>query len=276
MKIHEKTTNTDRATDTDNVHFALLGDVEPKPDPDFSNLEKAVEAINKINEKTPFDFVAGIGDIPHKGTLIQYEGATESLKKLKVALFAIMGNEELGGGEELFLEYAARWNGNSAEQPQLQYTKYFGRYAYIFITATVNGVRFSETDLDWLEEQLQRNADRDIILFTHAPAKDIFPEVQPRSIPNERFVEILRGSNVRLQFSGHTHMDPDYTKTCITDPFGIHHVHIPGIERTKVGETHTPRFRTAMMQADGKVTIQTYNLKKDSFEEEHSFSFEIP
>ena len=47
-------------------------------------------------ESMQIDFVVGVGDIAHKGTVIQYENATTVLESLKLPFYPIMGNEEHG------------------------------------------------------------------------------------------------------------------------------------------------------------------------------------
>jgi len=254
----------------DRLRFALLGDVEPKPDPVFPHFQKAVGAINALHAAEPFDFVASIGDITHQGTVAQYEEATRLIGRLDAPFVAIMGNEEILGGKERFLDYAARWN-----NPGLHFTKDFGPCSCVFATAGVDGVRFSDADLDWLAAQLRAHPGKPIALFTHAPAPGAFPAAGGREIPNERFAEILRSPGLRLHFSGHTHMNPDAAVTHVLDGRGLHHVHALGIERTKVGDVHVPRFRVVRMEADGAVDIQTYNLDRGGFEDRHRLRFSL-
>jgi len=249
------------------VRFAILGDVEPKPDPLFALFKNAIDRINAIHAQTPLEFVAGIGDIPHNGTLVQYDNASAILASLQPPLFAIMGNEEMAGGVERFQQYAAQWRNTTPDNIDLRYTKECGQYTCIFLTASVNGVQFSDDDLDWLKKQAGLYSH--ILLFTHAPAKDVFPINQSRAVQSERFAEILKTPSIRLHFSGHTHIDPDFAATHVIDQHGTHHVHIPGIERTKVGEKHTPRFRLVDLQPDGSIDIQTFNLETQQFEEAH-------
>jgi hypothetical protein len=254
---------------TKHIRFAVLGDVEPKPDAVFTHFQSAIERINIIHAQTPLDFVAAVGDIPHNGTVEQYENASSVIATLRPPLLTIMGNEEMAGGIERFRQYAARWLTTSPDEIELRYTREFGPYTCIFLTSGMNGVELCDSDLDWLEEQAGRASRSTPLLFTHAPAKDIFDINQSRAIQSKRFAEILRRSSIRLHFSGHTHIDPDFTATHVVDPHGVHHIHVPGIERTKVGEKHTPRFRLVDLRPDGFVEVQTFNLMGQRFEEKH-------
>lgn len=257
------------------LRFAIIGDVEPKPDPVFAQLEDAVRCINAVHAQTPLDFVAGIGDIPHKGSVEQYENSTPILANLSLPLFGIMGNEEMAGGVERYVHYAAQWRKVTPAAIELRYVKECGNFTCIFMTASVDGVQFSDDDLQWLGEQVQQYAHTAILLFSHAPAKDIYKIDQKRAVQDERFAEILQHPSLRLHFTGHTHIDPDFAPTHVVDSHGLHHVHVPGITRTKVGDKHTPRLRFVELQANGAVDIQTFNLQTQQFEETHRVRFNL-
>src|SRR5690554_5691078 len=64
------------------IQFAVLGDVEPKTDRTFPNLRKAVSGINKLALDRAIAFTASVGDIAHRGSLTQYETASEILATL--------------------------------------------------------------------------------------------------------------------------------------------------------------------------------------------------
>ncbi len=65
--------------DTVVLRFAILGDAEPKPEPEFPNLDAEVQQVNSLAASGRLDFVVGVGDIANKGRLIQYEKATPVL-----------------------------------------------------------------------------------------------------------------------------------------------------------------------------------------------------
>src|SRR5690606_32743247 len=96
------------------LRFAVLGDAEPKPKAEFPGVAAAVQDINAMAENSRLGFVVGVGDIAHKGTLLQYENVTPVLQQLSLPFYPIMGNEEHGSTVERFLEYANRWNNGKA------------------------------------------------------------------------------------------------------------------------------------------------------------------
>lgn len=52
------------------LSFAVLGDAELKPEAAFSGVSAAVDEVNALALARSHDFVAGVGDIAHKGTTI--------------------------------------------------------------------------------------------------------------------------------------------------------------------------------------------------------------
>jgi len=139
---------------TARVRFAVIGDVEPKDEGTFSNLRKAVAIINELSRDGSLAFTASIGDIAHRGSVIQYETATGILSGLASPFYAIMGNEELMEGVEpvrRFLDYASRWNREADAIPATSYVKEHGGIAFIFATALEDGTTFSDGEIAWLE-----------------------------------------------------------------------------------------------------------------------------
>src|SRR5690554_931153 len=89
--------NTGCSTEPDNtkaLSFVVLGDAEPKPEAKFPNMADAIADINQLIPSLDLEFAIGVGDIAHKGTMLQYEQATPVLQALKLPFYPIMGNEE--------------------------------------------------------------------------------------------------------------------------------------------------------------------------------------
>ncbi len=278
------------------LRFAVLGDVEPKPEPIFDNFRKAVHAVNQLAEDPGIDgrhgiddlggldgfgsiggidFTVCIGDLAHKGKTEQYEIVTDILAGLKTPVYAIMGNEELCQSVDRFLEYAARWNDGVDGLPGISYVKEGAGYTFVFATAVNDGRTFTTEEIAWIERQVDQRSDSPVILFTHAPAPGLFPVPAERAMANELFERVTARPNVIAVFSGHIHLDLDAAASYAQDAHGVHHIHVPGIERTKVGPTHTPRFRVVTLFDDARVLVQTYNVALEQFEERHQIHFRV-
>ncbi|RQG87774.1 serine/threonine protein phosphatase [Natrarchaeobius halalkaliphilus] len=276
MTVHDSDTQGDQSSpgqDSDVLRVPIVGDLEPKPDPVFDNFESAIDAINRLAEDRSFDFVAGIGDVAHKGTRVQYEAATEILQDLEAPFYPILGNEELEESTDRFFEYAKTWNDDPSAIPDISYVKTANDVLFVFATASKNGKDFDEEELDWIESKLEAHEDLPAVLFVHAAPQNVFPE--GRTMQTANFDRILSMPNVSAVFSGHSHMSVHETTTYARDEWENHHVHIPGIERTKVGDDHVPRFRIATIASDGRTTVETYNVDEDQFEDEHEVTFQL-
>src|SRR5690606_135463 len=114
------------------LRFAVLGDAEPKPKAEFPGVAAAVQDINTMAENSRLDFVVGVGDIAHKGTLLQYDNVTPVLQQLSLPFYPIMGNEEHGSTVERFLEYANRWNNGKAMINSPRYIQEYDSVALVY------------------------------------------------------------------------------------------------------------------------------------------------
>jgi len=254
------------------LRFAVLGDAEPKPAPSFVNLREAVDTINEMHAVDPFDFVGGIGDLVHQAKPEQYDIATDLLADLEPVFHPILGNEELSGTLMQFFEHARHWNDAPGQIPDVRYVNQYGGYRCIYATAMWEGIHFSEAEIDWIVDQIDGD-DRPAILFVHNSPRGVFPDA--RAELDAHFDRVLEQPNAVLVFSGHSHMNPDNVRTHGRDDRDSYHVHVPGIERTKVGETHVPRFPVVEIGSGGGTTAALYNLDREAFERKHTLALDI-
>ncbi len=265
------------------VRFAIIGDVEPKPEPEFGSLHRAVDAICALHERAPLDFVAGIGDLAHKGTGIQYRGVSDALRRLPVPFHAILGNEEYGSTEARFFHYARGWNADPGAIPAVSYTRTYGGIRYVFATAREGGKEFSPAEIDWIAEQIDAAnggcgapGGTPVVLFTHQAANGVFPDDAGKCMKGRLYSErVLSRPNLGIIFSGHSHMNLDTCTTYARDRRGVHHVHVPGIARTKIGGAHTPRFRVVQIDNGRDVTVGTCNAETGDLEPRHRIRFTL-
>jgi hypothetical protein len=256
--------------------FAILGDAEPKPLAEFPHTAGAVEQVNAMAERHHFSFVAGIGDIPHKGTEIQYEAATEVLTRLTLPFYTIMGNEEHGSTVERYLEYLAKWNAGKTDLIKTKYVLEYDECALIFASADI-GRDFDDAGVLWILEQLKSLKGKPAFLFAHAAQAGVYPENADKGVKHPGFAEVLAQENLVAIISGDLHMDMD--RVDHSKKMGdIHYLHIPALERTKLPDEskHTPMFRTLTIEADRTVRVDTYEVGVANPLERHAYSFQLP
>lgn len=246
---------TSDSADAVTLRFAVLGDAEPKPDPVFPGVEAAVRDINAMAEAGRIDFVIGVGDLAHDGTLIQYDNVTPVLQQLNRPFYPIMGNEEHNTTVERYLEYAARWN------PEVTTPSYvLDRGPVVMVHASPDfGRDFNDEGIAWVLDAVRTAAPKPVFLIVHGAQVGAYPENPEKGVAHPRFAEVVAEPNLAAVISGDLHMDMD--RTLHSKQIGhVHYLHIPGLERTKLPDEtrHTPMFRVFTVTADGRVQIDTY------------------
>lgn len=269
-------TNQHAVSDPVVLRFAVLGDAEPKPLAEFPNMAAAVADVNALAARERIDFVVGVGDIAHDGTLIQYEAATPVLQALSLPFFPIMGNEEFNETEERFLEYANLWNQGKATFTSRRYVQ--DRGSVVLVYASPDFSRdFNADGIDWMLEQVRSAHPKPVLLIVHGAQAGAYPENAEKGIAHPRFAEVVAQPNLAAVISGDLHMDMDrvdHSKQ-IAD---VHYLHIPALERTKIPDetSHTPMFRVFTITQDGTVIVDTYRVGTLTALEEHAYLFALP
>jgi 3',5'-cyclic-AMP phosphodiesterase len=254
----------------------VLGDAEPKPEAAFPNLDLAVDHVNVLAASGRMDFVVGVGDIAHKGTVIQYENATPVLQKLTPTFLPIMGNEEHNSTVERFLEYANRWNDGKAEFPSPSYVREHDHAALVFASPDFSR-DFTDAGIDWMKQQIQRLHPKPVLLVVHGAQTGVYPENPDKGIANPRFAEVIAQPNLAAVISGDLHMDMD--RVDHSKQIGpVHYLHIPGLERTKIPDEtqHTPMFRVFTLNAAGEMQVDTYQAGVIEPLARHAYRFPLP
>lgn len=266
---HQPASNEEKA-----LRIAFIGDAEPKPLAEFPNMAEAVHRINQMHGEHPFDLVIGVGDIAHKGTLVQYEAATAVLTQLQPPFYPIMGNEEHDQSTERYLSYISKWN---SPADTTKYTLEYDHVALIFASPDF-GRDFSDEGAGWILEELRRIAPKPALLIVHAAQAGAYPENPEKGVMNERFRnEVITQPNLSAVISGDLHMDMDRVQH--SKKIGpVHYLHIPALERTKIPDEthHRPMVRVMTIQASGAAAVDTYALDTPEAPlPEHAYTFQL-
>jgi Icc protein len=264
------------AEETVTLRFAVLGDAEPKPLAEFPNMAAAVADVNALASRERIDFVVGVGDIAHKGTLLQYEAATPVLQALTLPFYPIMGNEEFNESEERFLEFANRWNEGKATFDSRRYVQDQGPVVMVYASPDFSR-QFNDEGVAWMLEQVKAAAPKPVFLIVHGAQVGVYPENAEKGIENPAFAEVIAQPNLAAVISGDLHMDMD--RVDHSKQIGqVHYLHIPALERTKIPDEtrHTPMFRVVTVSEGGRVTVDTYEVGNPAALERHAYSFDLP
>lgn len=266
-----------QAAPADNIlSFAVLGDAEPKPEARFPNLSDAVDDVNRLADAQVVEFAVGIGDLPHKGTLVQYVALSPHLQRLKIPFYPIMGNEEHGSTVERFLEFASLWNEGKTSIESTRYVVERDELALVLASPDYSR-QFSDEGIDWLVATIDRLAPKPVFLVIHAAQAGVYKENPEKGVTHPRFVEeVVARENVAAVISGDLHMDMDRVEH--SKKIGhVHYLHIPALERTKLPDAtrHLPMFRVVHLMEDGEVRVDTYQTGHRQPLERHAYRFRI-
>lgn len=255
------------------LRFAILGDAEPKPKAEFPGLAGAVDDVNRLAQEQRVDFAIGVGDIAHKGTVIQYEQASRELTRLTMPFYPIMGNEEHGSTVERYLKYAQQWNEGKIKIEEPSYVLELDTMALVFASPD-HGRDFNDEGVAWVLEQLQRLAPKPVMLVVHGAPAGVFPENAEKGIHNPGFSEVTEQPNLLAVISGDLHMDMDRVEHS-KEIDQVHYLHIPALERTKIPDEsrHTAMFRVISVSADDQVMVETYQVGSEQPLADHQYQF---
>lgn len=271
-----KTAQSDTTT-TDKVllRFAVLGDAEPKPEPQFPHLAAAVVDVNRLATQTKLDFVVGVGDIAHKGTLVQYDNVTPVLQQLTLPFYPIMGNEEHGSSVERFMQYANSWNAGKITLDSPSYVLEFDTVALVFASPD-HGRDFNDSGINWMLHQLKQLQPKPVLLIVHGAQTGVYPEKADKGITHPGFTKVIAQPNLAAVISGDLHMDMDRVQH--SKQLGqVHYLHIPALERTKIPDEtqHTAMFRVFSLYANQQIKVDTYQTGNATPLERHAYQFSI-
>ncbi|RUO29733.1 serine/threonine protein phosphatase [Aliidiomarina sedimenti] len=258
------------------LSFAVLGDAEPKPEAEFPGVSAAVDEVNRLNEQRNFDFVAGVGDIAHKGTTIQYENVTPILQRLTLPFYPIMGNEEHGESVERYMRYANLWNEGKVTIEQPSYVLEHDSVALVFASPDF-GRDFGDEGIAWMHEQITNLAPKPVLLIVHGAQTGVYPENADKGITHEGFADIVAQPNLAAVISGDLHMDMERVEHSKRIDH-VHYLHIPALERTKIPDEtrHTPMYRVFSIFDNDEVLVETFQVDVEGPLERHEYRFELP
>ena len=183
------------------IHWGYTGPANPEA---TNTLKKAIAAVNALSE--PPDFVVFTGDLTHttddpKERRKRLGEVRDIISELKVKTIHFMPGEHdasLDKGEA--------------------YQEFFGKTHYTFDHKGVHfivldnvsdpGAKIGEEQLKWLDADLaQLPKDANIVVFTHRPLFDLYPQWDWATRDGAQAVELLMPHPHVTVFYGHIHQE---------------------------------------------------------------------
>lgn len=193
----------------DDFYFVQLSDThwgfEGPPNPDAkSTLKKAVAAVNSLEQQP--DFIVFTGDLTHttddpkerRKRLAEFRDIVSELKVKDIRFMPGEHDASLDRGEA--------------------YQEFFGKTHYTFDHKGVHfivldnvsdpGANIGETQLQWLAADLKElPKDAKIVVFTHRPLFDLYPQWDWATRDGAKAVELLLPHPNVTVFYGHIHQE---------------------------------------------------------------------
>lgn len=193
------------------IEFIQVSDLHFKENQE--SIENFKDLIGLINSSKNLNFVVFTGDNIDKPNRIALNTFLKLAKKIKVPYYIQIGNHDClksaGLDKNAYLKLVKKYsshNGNS-----FNFTIQDGDFTYIFIDGmkqvipSPNGY-FKKDDLAWLDEQLEKNSKKNVIIFQHFPLIDFAQNSSSNLYKAQNYKDILsKHNNVKAIFAGHYH-----------------------------------------------------------------------
>lgn len=244
--------------------FAAFSDVHigsKTAEADFQNALEYVEGNSDI------EFVTICGDFIHiadnKAQLEQYKYLVDTYTTKPV--YAISGNHE-AGSNNLGMDDLKPYTNQD-----LYYSFNHGDDVFIMlgISGCAKGTLFTDAQLQWLHDTLEKNKDKRCFVFQHVrPNKGcgnpwgIYDSNIWGGTEAQVFESLLEHYHNVMFFHGHSHMEfglqtkDNYAN--YDNVFGCHSVHIPSLSRPRTGDEQGPASRKELTDESQGYVVEVY------------------
>ena len=185
------------------------------------NSQKLETLVEKINKEKNVEFVVFTGNNISKPNKKDLESFVKTTKALKVPYYVVLGNKDTNKQQELgkkeYVEYLSK---NIKSHKKIKSPNYaFKKKNLVFIA--VDGSKevlpssmgyYRPNVLDWLDEQLDINRDKKVVILQHFP---IVPPAKKESYYTYKADEYLNmlstHKNVKAVIAGHFNVNNEQT-----------------------------------------------------------------
>lgn len=219
----------------ENIKFVQITDSHLTVESEFS--QKVLEsAIEDINAQPDVEFVVFTGDNIGNPTQENLRAFVKIVRKLNVPYYIVLGNHDVYKSKEMSKDdYFAILRERNPFYLQRNPNYVFKKKGFVFIT--VNGAKeiipgsvgyYRQSTLDWLNNQLNKYEDKQVIIFQHFPVE--YPEGSEARLKSlktyrvEDYREMLaEHKNILAIVSGHFHTNSEVMKD------GVYHISSPSL-----------------------------------------------
>lgn len=219
----------------DNIKFVQIADLHLSVDSEYS--QKVLKsAVEDINAQPNISFVVFTGDNINNPKPENLRKFVELASKLKVPYYVAVGNNDVYKSKDMSkVRYYEILRERNIFYPQRKANYEFNRKDLTFLI--VDGAKevipgsigyYREDTLKWLDETLDKNKKKSVVIFQHFPVK--YPEGVESKLKThktyrvEDYQEILdKHTNVLAVITGHFHTNYENMEN------GVYHISSPSI-----------------------------------------------
>ncbi len=218
------------------ITFAVTSDIDYLAGEENNTGAKVLDGFIARTQETKYDFIVFNGDNIKKSKPQHLIGFLKRIRAINTPYYLTMGNNDVhkisGISKPEYLQLVSKYNSN---QKDAQNSYYFYPAPGI-IAIVLDGVStgmptehgvFNKKTLKWLELVLDKNQNKQAIIFQHVPY------YEPVDIPEYEILEkaeyaavIRRYKNIALIVSGHYGKDYE-----VKDDYGVTHISVPSMSK---------------------------------------------
>lgn len=218
------------------ITFAVTSDIDYLAGEENNTGAKVLDGFISRTQETKYDFIVFNGDNIKKSKPQHLIGFLKRIRAINTPYYLVMGNNDVhkisGISKPEYLQLVSKYNRN---QKDAQNSYYFYPAPGI-IAIVLDGVStgmptehgvFNKKTLKWLELVLDKNQNKQAIIFQHVPY------YEPVDIPEYEILEkaeyaavIRRYKNIALIVSGHYGKDYE-----VKDDYGVTHISVPSMSK---------------------------------------------
>ena len=223
------------AANAKTLTFAVTSDINYLADDENNTGAKVLDGFISRTQENNYDFVIFNGDNIKKSKKQHLIGFLKRIRSVNAPYYLVMGNNDVhkisGISKPEYLQLVAQYNKNQNDE-----NSYFFYPAPGIIAIVLDGVStgmpsnhgvFNKKTLKWLANVLDKNKNKQAIIFQHVPY------YEPVDIPEYEILEkaeyaavLRRHNNVALIVSGHYGKDFE-----IKDDYGVTHISVPSLSK---------------------------------------------
>ena len=200
------------------INFAVASDIHYKTSNDSNTIqEKALNGfIDRVNENN-YDFVIFLGDNIDKSKQKELESFLNKIKLIKTPYYLVMGNKDVhkisGLDKKDYLAIVSKHNKYQKKATNNYAFKPTSDVTVIVLDSVSSGMPtnhgiFSKTTLSWLDETLEKNKRKKVLIFQHVPYLPPYEKEGHSILEKQEYKAILsKHKNILGVISGHYHKE---------------------------------------------------------------------